>query len=116
MRIRHTYPLQLTVAPNSSGTIDVAVAPPGKKLQLARTVVVFPAGTEGELQIQILYGNMPVIPDSGFITGDDVKLEFNIQVIYDAGTPVRIYYRNLNANYSKTAYIYLEVVEVDEDA
>ncbi|MHC1600509.1 MAG: hypothetical protein ACXQS5_06805 [Candidatus Methanospirareceae archaeon] len=99
------FTLKLTVSPGDSGTYDLTLVPKGRKLTLKRTQVYFPVGTEGELEIKILYGNMTIIPDSGVLTGDDMTYTSLKEFEFDSGSPVRIWYRNTNATYSKTCYL-----------
>ena len=111
VKIKHVFTELLTVAAGASGELEVTVAPPGKRLKLIETVIHFPAGTEGQLQIQVRHGAMPVIPDTGYVQGDDTTYRFDKQWIYDAGSPVKIYYNNLDSTYSKSVYIAITVEE-----
>ena len=99
------FTMKLTVSPGDSGIYDLSLAPKGRKLKLKRTQVYFPAGTEGELEIAIKYGNMTIIPDSGVLTGDDMTYTSLKEFEFDSGSPLRIYYNNTNATYSKTCYL-----------
>ncbi|RLE42306.1 hypothetical protein DRJ16_05010 [Candidatus Woesearchaeota archaeon] len=106
-------PLQLTVAAGTSGTHDIAVAPEGRKLVLRKVTIAFPSGSEGYLGIAVKYGARNIIPDSGYITGDDQKFEFTKTWTYEAGSPVKIAYNNTDSSYSHTAFIIVEL-EMEE--
>ena len=106
-------PLQLTVAAGTSGTHDIAVAPQGRKLILRKVTIAFPSGSEGYLGIAVKYGARNVIPDSGYITGDDQKFVFEKTWTYEAGSPVKIAYVNNDSTYSQTAFIIVEL-EMEE--
>ena len=106
-------PLELTVAAGASGTHDIAIAPEGRKLILRKVTIAFPSGSEGYLGIAVRYGARNIIPDSGYITGDDQKFEFEKTWTYEAGSPVKIAYVNNDSTYSHTAFIIVEL-ELEE--
>ena len=109
--LKHVFTAFLTVAAGSSGELEIAVAPAGKRLRLKKTVIHFPAGTEGQLQVQVRYGAMPVIPDTGYVQGDDQTYTFEKEWVYEAGSPIKIYYNNLDSTYSKSVYVAVTVEE-----
>ena len=106
-------PLELTVAAGTSGTHDIAVAPEGRKLILKKTIIIFPSGSEGYLGVAVKYGVKNIIPDSGYITGDDCKYEFTKEWEYEAGSAVTIAYNNTDTTYSHTVFIVVEL-EMEE--
>jgi len=107
------YFKHISAPAGESGTVTIVVAPAGKKLVLKETVVHFPAGTEGKLQVQVRYGDMPIIPDSGYITGDDCMFTSKREWEFEAGTPITIYYENTDPSYAKDCYVQITVEEVD---
>ena len=106
-------PLELTVAAGASGTHDIAVAPEGRKLILRKVTISFPSGCEGYLGVAVRYGARNIIPDSGYITGDDEKFVFEKTWVYETGSPVKIAYRNEDSSYSHTVFIVVEL-EMEE--
>jgi len=99
------FTLKLEVGAGESGVYDLSLAPAGRKLKLKRTQVFFPAGSEGKLQIVIKYGEMSIIPDSGYFAGDDMTFTSLKEFEFDSGSPLRIWYNNTDATYSKTCYL-----------
>jgi hypothetical protein len=103
----------INAAPGSSGVENIPVEPEGRPLMLRKARIYFPAGTEGKLKIRILYGNMQIIPESGWAQGDSNEFVSEKTWRFDAGTPLAIEYLNEDTTYAKTAYVTItyEVLE-----
>ena len=97
--------LVIEAAAGASGKKFIDVDPPGRPLMLKKVRIYFPAGTEGKLKVRILYGNMPIIPETGFATGDNNEYVSEKAWRFDAGTPLAVEYINDDASYEKTAYV-----------
>jgi len=98
----------LSKAGGASGFEDIYTVPPGHILTLKVVQVAFPAGTYGEFQISIYYGNMKVWPETDYIVGDNVIYRKEVKIKYFSGDVVRAYYKNTNATETRDAYIDLE--------
>ena len=97
----------------ASGKKTFSVDPPGRELTLKKTIIHFPAGTEGKLKVRILYGNMPIIPENGYAQGDDSEFISTKTWKFDAGTPLAVEYVNEDATNTKIAYVTI-TYEVNE--
>jgi len=108
---RHVFTAVITAAAGASAELDLVRAPPGKRLRLKKTLVHFPSGTGNMLQVQIRYGSMAVIPDEGYIQGDDSRYEFDKEWVYESGSCVKVFYKNLDAVNAKTFDIAITMEE-----
>jgi len=87
--------------------------PRGHPLRLKKVKVHFPSGTQGLLKVRFLYGNTAIVPEKGWITGDNSTFEAEEEFTFDAGSPVTIEYINEDTADKKVAYyeIVYEVIE-----
>lgn len=97
--------LKIEAAAGASGTQKLSVEPPGRTLKLRKTVIQFPAGTEGKLKVRILYGNMGIVPENGWAQGDGSEFMSEKSWLFDAGTPLTVEYVNEDTTNAKTAYV-----------
>jgi len=87
---------------DSSLVIEAAGGASGKK-----TFSVDPPGRE------LMYGNMPIIPENGYAQGDDSEFISTKTWKFDAGTPLAVEYVNEDATNTKIAYVTI-TYEVNE--
>ncbi len=99
--------LTISAAAGASGEKRVSVDPPGRPLRLVQTKITFPAGTEGKLRVRMRYGNMPIVPENGWATGDDSEFVSAKTWFFDAGTAPIVEYMNDDSTNAKTAYVTL---------
>ncbi|MCD6434018.1 MAG: hypothetical protein J7L14_00195 [Candidatus Diapherotrites archaeon] len=99
--------------PGAHDIVTPEYEPQGRPLKLKKVRVHFPAGTKGLLKIRFLYGNTAIIPEKGWITGDDNTFEAEEEFTFDAGSPITIEYLNEDTTDQKVAY-YEIVYEVEE--
>ena len=77
-----------------SGEKEIPVDPAGRPLTLRETRILFLAGCGGKLKVRLKYGNMPIVPETGWATGDDSKFISGKTWEFDAGTPLRVEFVN----------------------
>jgi hypothetical protein len=80
---------RITVPPNATAVESIYTVPPGRTLHLKRVVVHFPVGTLSELHIKIFNGWIGIAPTDGFLMGDDVKYEIDVDEKYGSQSVVR---------------------------
>jgi len=100
-----SYSYKIEADPGAKGFKTIHTVEAGCILHLKKVEIAFPTGTADELEISFYYGNMKVLPKQGVFTGDAVKYEKQVDLRYFSGDPVRVYYRNLNATYSRVCDI-----------
>lgn len=105
--------LVIEVPAGGSGRQAFSVEPTGRPLRLRKTSIYFPAGTEGKLKLRIVYGNMALIPENGWATGDDSEFVSEKSWKFDAGTPLAVEYVNEDTTNAKVTYVTItyEVLE-----
>ena len=111
--MRWVYAKKIDVAPGASGTLDVNLPQIASKFKLVEASVYFPAGTEGQLQVKMFYGNEQILPDEGEITGDAFEFKSNKERVFQAGSKITIQYVNADATNPKTCYVKLEFEVVE---
>ena len=105
--------ITITVPAGGSGEQEITVDPAGVPLTLRETTIFFPTGTEGKLRVRLKYGNMPIVPETGWVTGDASKFISGKTWQFDAGTPLKVEYVNDDTTNEKVAYVAI-VYEVKE--
>ena len=105
--------LVIEAAAGAKGKEFISVEPAGRPLRLRKTSIYFPAGTEGKLKVRIVYGNMAVIPENGWASGDNSEFVSEKSWLFDAGTPLAVEFVNEDTTNAKTAYVTItyEVME-----
>jgi len=103
----------IEAAAGASGKEFISVEPAGRPLRLKKTRIYFPAGTEGKLKVRIVYGNMAIVPVSGWASGDNSEFVSERNWVFDAGTPLAVEFVNEDTTNAKTAYVTItyEVME-----
>ena len=81
-----------------------------KKLTVKRVHVHFPAGSQYYLQIALLRGAEQVLPDDGYIVGDDNVYVVNCSLEYLSGEDVKVRYSNTDAANDHRCFILVEGV------
>jgi len=107
-RRKVNYSYHLVAGAGAEGFIDIITTPKGKVLDLKLIHVGFPLNTAGKLQVAIYYGGMKVYPDEGYMSGDNMTFVDEVELRYFSQEPVRLYYKNLDTEASKEAYVKLE--------
>ena len=97
--------LKIEAAAGASGRKTISVDPRGRQLTLKKTKIYFPVGTEGKLKVRIMYGNMAIIPENGYATGDDSEFVSEKSWKFDAGTPLAVEYVNEDTTNAKVAHV-----------
>jgi len=100
----------LSISPGATGFENIYTVKPGKTLTVKVVQVAFPAGTYGELQIAIYYGNLKVWPETDHVSGDNVLFRKEARIKYYSGDPVRVWYNNTNATETRDCFMDLEGV------
>jgi len=95
----------------ASGFTELYRIEPGRRFRLRRLTINFPSGTGYTLRIVIYDGNIPVIPESGFIVGDDEKIVIETDKEFTPGSTIRVFYHNTDGAYPHAATVNIEGVE-----
>jgi len=98
----------LKADPSEEKTISIYKVPNGHTLRITSVEIRFPSGTGGELLVALKYGNMKVYPDSGYASGDGGTIRDDVDITYQSGLDVLLYYKNENTTDVREAYINLE--------
>ena len=99
---------QYTVSANTTETEIVYTVTPGKKLRLDLVKIWFPTGVNSELRVKILHGSMQVAPTEGYAVGDNIELEYKLEVEYGSEEYVKAWFQNVNSTESRDVQITLE--------
>ena len=102
----------VTVSPSSTVVEAIAVEDSPRLLRLKKVTVVFPVGTENNLSVVILYGNMQVVPDSGSIVGDGVAVPVSANFEFSTSEGLKIKATNADTANSHACVVVLECEEV----
>jgi len=102
----------LNIAPTDEGYISIYQVQNGKIIELRKIQIIFPAGTEGELQLSLWYGDLKVAPNTDYWHGDSGKIEDCLKVKYYSGDDVMIRYKNINTTYYRKATIKIDAIEL----
>jgi len=100
----------LNISPGAEGYTSIYTVDNGKIIELKKIQIIFPAGTDGELQISLWYGDLKVAPDTDYWHGDSGKIEDCLKVKYSSGDDVMIWYKNINTTDYRKATIKIDAV------
>jgi len=97
-----------SISPNTETYQTLYTVSPGLKLRLKKIKVHFPTGVASQLHVKIYHGWMSVAPKEGFFTGDNVLLEYDLDVEYGSEAHVRVYFKNTSGASTKECVISME--------
>ena len=108
--INYSYGHTVTAPAGSSGEYSLLTVTAAKRLVVKRVTVHFPAGSGYYLQIAILRGAEQVIPDGGYLVGDDSTIVVEREQEFLSGEEVKVYYNNTDAANEHSCFILIEGV------
>ncbi len=103
-----TVSKRIEVSPNTVTEQIIYTVTPGKTLKLTKIHIYFPVGTNGELKAQILRGAEIVVPEEGFVVGDDQIFSFDTNILYGSEEQVKALLQNTNTVEARETQIILE--------
>ena len=103
----YTAVTHITASAGAESNHTVFTVPSGRRFKLKTLLVLFPAGTYGELEISIYKGSQKMVPDQGVITGDNVLVALETERAWDGGQDVVAHYKNTNTTEARECYLYL---------
>jgi hypothetical protein len=106
--MRKVISARIQVAPGSEQYSPIYTVSPGSIFSLKKVTVYFPTGTLSELLVRIYNGWIPIAPTDGFFTGDDVKIEVEVDEKYGSQSSVIAYLKNTNTASTRECVITLE--------
>jgi len=106
---RQTYTGFYTFAANSSGSVSIFTVPPAKKATIRRIIVWFPVGSENQLYVRFSTGGRRIAPTSGWISGDDTRIELEPNAEAFSDFTVDLEYMNTDSTSSHSVFVALEV-------
>jgi len=105
-----SIPYHLTASAGESGFKTLYTVLGGKRLNIKKVTVAFPAGTYGELEVALYYGLRKVWPKDGYLTGDNMSFKKSVDLWWHSEDPVLLYYNNRNTTEARECYVNLEGV------
>ena len=99
-----------TVSANTTDEDNIVQVTSTKKLTLKRVTVHFPSGVNYQLRLQVFRGADQVVPDSGYLTGDDSVVVVECNVTFIGGEYIKLKRTNTDTTNSHSYYILLEGV------
>ena len=106
---RRTYTGFYTIASGSTGKVSIFTVPPGKIAIIRKAVFWFPTGSEGELYVALSTGGRRLVPTSGWINGDNTKIELEPNETAESSFTVDLEYMNTGSTKSHSVFVALEV-------
>jgi hypothetical protein len=106
--MRKVVSARIQVAPNTEQYSPLYTVSPGSIFSLKKVTVYFPTGTLSELQVKIYNGWISIAPTDGYFTGDDAKVEVEVDEKYGSQSTVVAYLRNTNTASPRECVITLE--------
>jgi len=108
--INYSYGHTVAATAGASGEYTLLTVTAAKKLKIKRVTVHFPAGSQYYLQIALLRGAEQVVPDGGYIVGDDNQITIECDKEYQSGEDVKVWYNNTDAANDHSCYVLIEGV------
>jgi len=102
----------LIVSPGSFGEEIIYRVPDGFKAKVKSCVIGFPVGTNFELAIKAVFGNIAIIPNQGEIRGDGMVIPIEAEFTLNSGEAFKIQYKNDNSTSIRIAFV-LAIFEVE---
>jgi len=108
--INFSYGHIVTAGAGSSGEVSLLTVTAAKKLTVKQVKVHFPAGSQYYLQVALLRGAEQVVPNGGYIVGDDNVITVECNQEYLSGEDVKVWYSNTDAANPHSCYVLVEGV------
>jgi hypothetical protein len=106
--MRRVVSARIQVDPGGEQYSPLYTVSPGSIFTLKKVTVYFPTGTLSELQVKLYNGWIPIAPTDGYFTGDDVKIEVEVDEKYGSQSTVMAYLRNTNTASPRECVVTLE--------
>ena len=103
----YTIFYSFTANANSEGDTTIVTVPDRGKLKVTKAKFFFPTGSNQLLSVYIKRGNEQVIPTVGSVSGDDVLIEIETDVLFNAGIDIVVHYKNIDTTNSHNVGILL---------
>lgn len=84
----------LKANPGVKSRAVICTVPEGHRLVIDEMVIAWPTNTYGELKVRLLQGEMPVIPSTGWATGDNAVVRYTGYGEYGSGAKVQVAFEN----------------------
>ena len=98
----------LEIDPGYEGDIILFTVPPGSKLTNVKLILYFVRDTNFMLEVYVKYGNMKILPEQGVYSGENMRVEINIPVTYQAQENVVIHVKNKDTTNAKKLACHLK--------
>jgi len=108
--INYVYGQIVTAGAGASGEHSLLTVTAAKKLTIKRVHIHFPAGSQYYLQIAFLRGAEQVLPNDGYLVGDDSVMTVECSLEYLSGEDVKIHYNNNDSANGHSCFILVEGV------
>jgi len=102
----------ISVAGGVEEDIVLYEVPPQDKVHLRAIQIIFPAGTLGELQLYLKYGEAKVAPETDYWNGDDGKVVDLLDIVYGSQTRVVMHVKNVNPVDARTCTVKIEACRI----
>jgi len=106
----YTYGHDVTAPAGSSDEYSLLTVPSTKQFRMFKVKVHFPSGSGYYLQIAVMRGSEQVVPDAGYIVGDNNMVEIDCNKVFIGGQDVKIWYNNTDSANAHTCYVLVEGV------
>jgi len=107
MARRITIPYHLSAGAGAEGDVTLYTVQGARKFTSRIFMVLFPAGTYGELKIHLRHGVKKVMPEVGDYVGDNCLFEDDMQEVWYSGTKVIMHYKNENTTEVRECFVWL---------
>jgi len=95
-------------AAGAEGDSTAAKIIAGRKLKLKKVTFVFPSGSGFQLQLYVKRGEERVVPNEGYVVGDNSVVTIECDVEYEGESSIVVHYKNADTANPKSALIILE--------
>jgi len=103
----------LIVTPGNFGEEVIYRVPDGFKAKVKSCVIGFPVGTNFELAIKAIFGNVSIVPNQGEIRGDGMVIPIEAEFTLNSGESFKIQYKNDNTTSNRIAFV-LAIFEIEQ--
>ena len=98
----------VNAAAGAEGDSTAATIVAGRKFKLEKVTFVFPSGSGFQLQLYVKRGEEKVVPNEGYVVGDNSTITIECEVEFESESSVVVHYKNADSANAHSALVVLE--------
>ena len=108
MGSKYSIAYVVNAAAGAEGDFTAATIVAGRKFKLEEVTFVFPSGSGFQLQLYVKRGEEKVVPNEGYVVGDNSTITIECEVEFESESSVVVHYKNTDSANAHSALVVFE--------